>query len=109
MDESNVVSGVIHQSLLYKYIASRSIELQKQHQHFDFDAATLQDLLDHDDMGSLVKESLAFVQLNATIADAKRAMEQIENCQDVYVTQTRTKDGALLGWLINVDISRLME
>jgi hypothetical protein len=109
MDENNVVSGVIHQSLLYKYIASRSIELQKQHQHFDFDAATLQDLLDNDDMGALVSESLAFVQLNFTVADAKRAMDQTENCQDVFVTQTGTREGRLLGWLTNVDVSRLME
>jgi hypothetical protein len=73
------------------------------------DAATLQDLLDFDDMGALVTESLACVQLNATVADAKRMMDQTENCQDVFVTQTGTREGRLLGWLTNVDISRLME
>lgn len=53
--------------------------------------------------------SLAFVQFNVTVADAKRTMDQAENCQDVFVTQTGTREGRLLGWLTNVDISRLME
>lgn len=107
MTVNNVVTGVIHQSLLYKFIAEQSIDLQKQHQNFDFDSATLEQLLDFGGMRVLVTESLAFVALNATVSDAKRAMSQIEDCQDVFVTQTGSTKESLLGWLTNVDISRL--
>ncbi len=60
-------------------------------------------------MRGLITESLAFVPVNATVADAKMAMEQTEDCQDVFVTQAGSKSESVLGWLTNVDISNLTD
>ncbi len=109
LDHKNIATGVIHQSLLFKYIAEKSIELQKQKKNFDFDNATLEELLNYGEMRALITESLAFVSINATVADAKTAMEQTEDCQDVFVTQGGRKADPVLGWLTNVDISGLTE
>ena len=107
LDHKNIATGVIHQSLLFKYIAEKSIELQAQKKHFDFDNATLEELLNYGELRALITESLAFVSINDTVADAKTAMEQIEGCQDVFVTQDGGKAEPVLGWLTNVDISGL--
>ena len=109
LDHKNIATGVIHQSLFFKYIAEKSIDLQKKQQSFDFDSATLEQLLDYGDMRVLITKTLAFVPVIATVAGAKMAMEQTENCQDVFITQSGSKSEPVLGWLTNVDISGLTE
>jgi hypothetical protein len=109
LDQDNTAIGVIHQSLLFKFIAEESIELQKRQQNFNFDSATLEQLFAYGDMRTLIMETLAFIPVTATIADAKKAMEQIENCQDVFITESGSNTTTVLGWLTNIDISNLTE
>ena len=53
-----------------------------------------------------VRDGLAAVSRTATLGDAQAAMEKVEYCQDVLVTITGELDGAVVGWLTNVDIAR---
>jgi CBS domain-containing protein len=53
--------------------------------------------------------SIAFVKENASVADAKAAMEQVRGCQDVIVTASGTRTEPFLGWISNVDIGRLLQ
>lgn len=108
LDDNNIVKYVIHQSLLYKFISEKSIEHAKlaSGQDFKLEDFTLQDFLDFDDMEKFVGETLSFISKDETLSDAKMAMEKVENCQDVFVTETGKKGEAVLGWLTNIDISK---
>ncbi|MGC2780892.1 MAG: hypothetical protein WA418_35185 [Bradyrhizobium sp.] len=55
----------------------------------------------------VVTNSVAYVAEAASLADAKAAMEAKPQCQDVVVTATGKSDAPMLGWISNVDISRL--
>jgi len=55
----------------------------------------------------LIQRTIAFVAQDRTVADAKAAMEQIQGCQDVIVTKTGDRAEPVIGWLSNIDITRL--
>lgn len=54
-----------------------------------------------------VRDTVAYVGRERSLADAKAAMEQRPGCQDVVVTATGDRTEAVLGWISNVDIGRL--
>jgi hypothetical protein len=56
-----------------------------------------------------ITKTAAFVAKNATLADAKAAMERTTAIQDVIVTQTGLSTEPMLGWITNVDIARLSQ
>lgn len=56
-----------------------------------------------------VTGAIAFVGRDKMVGDAKVAMEQISDCQDVIVTEGGTRSQPVLGWLSNVDIGRLSQ
>ena len=91
---------VVHGSLLYKYIAQRSLDGS----NFDIKTATLAEFLDFEDMTAMVKDSLAFVAASATIAEAKQKMKSTNNSQDVFVTETGRSSEPVKGWLTNVEL-----
>jgi CBS domain-containing protein len=64
---------------------------------------TLADLLDKA-LG--LSETPAFVAETASLADAKREMERIDNGKVVIVTRTGRADEAVLGLLTNTDIAK---
>jgi transcriptional regulator with XRE-family HTH domain len=97
---------VIHQSLLYKFLADRSIEALKTKQPFDAEHYTLADLLAAPRMKELVQDSLAYVPEGALLADAKERMERTPNCQDVFVTEHGQPGEPVLGWLTDAELRR---
>ena len=56
-----------------------------------------------------VMNTLSYVPMNSTVADAKIAMESTPRCQDVIVTDSGRASEPMRGWITNVDISRLSE
>jgi hypothetical protein len=56
-----------------------------------------------------VQNVVAVVSQDQNLVDAKAAMEAIPGCQDVIVTATGKRTEGLLGWISNVDISRLSQ
>jgi len=59
--------------------------------------------------GDVVKGTIAFVASGQTLEDAKRAMEALPLCQDVFVTQSAKAGEPIMGWISNVDITRLSQ
>lgn len=108
LDHEGVARYVVHQSLIYKFIAQRTLALAAQQKPFDAQAETLQGLLDHEDMRRWVG-LLAYVPLSATVGDARQAMDARKRCQDVLVTDDGEPDKPLRGWLTNVDIAKHAE
>ena len=52
-------------------------------------------------------KAMAFVGRGASIADAKRAMDSVRNCRDVFVTESGNASEPIIGWVSNIDITRL--
>jgi hypothetical protein len=98
LGEGGTPQYIIHLSMIDKFISNLSIK------GTDVTTLTLADLLAVDDMRQLFANSLAVVGPEATMADARAAMDAVENCQDVFVTRDGTRDGAVLGWLTNVTL-----
>jgi hypothetical protein len=84
---------VIHDSTLSAYaesVAQTTERLDK----------TLGDLLAVPEYKELV-EAIGYVPETATIADARRVMGSIKNCNDVFVTSSGNRDERAVGWLTN--------
>lgn len=56
-----------------------------------------------------IRHTIAFIARDKTVADAKAAMESVPNCQDAIMTQTGNRSEPVLGWLSNVDVSRMSQ
>lgn len=108
IDDARRAQCVIHESVLSKFIEQTSLELGKQNppQHFDAENTSLKQLMDHPVLGKLISESLAFVSEDATLADAKGAMENVPGCADVFITATGRREEPTLGWITDKRILR---
>ncbi len=54
-----------------------------------------------------IKNTVAFVGVDQSLADAKTAMEAVKGAQDVMVTQSGAANAAVIGWIMNTDIARM--
>jgi hypothetical protein len=106
LDGSDVLLCVVHQSLLFKYLADEAMKATAGGNAFDANALTLQGLLDAPGMKELVQDALAYVPVGATLADARSRMEQVKHCQDVIVTEHGMPGEPLLGWLTDAELRR---
>jgi len=103
-------AGILHRSVFTEMLA----EGLQDTPPIDVATATLSSLLTKEcraskgmTYGDFIQKTIAFVAQDKTVADAKAAMEQIPGCQDVIVTKTGDKVEPMIGWLSNIDISRL--
>jgi hypothetical protein len=94
-NENKAVLYVIHESMIYKYLAGARPE-----------HPTLADFLNdqHEAMRAVVTK-IGWIPLNSTLADAKAKMESIPGCQDVFITQTGVNTEPVLGWITNIEIA----
>ena len=107
LDHADVPVCVIHQSLIYKFLADCSIAAIRDKQPFDAESYTLADLLAAPGMKQLVQDALAYVPAGAMLADAKERMERVPNCQDVIVTEHGLPGEPMLGWLTDSEVRRV--
>jgi hypothetical protein len=105
LDDKNVVRFIIHQSMLYKYMADQGLAKDGKAPP-SVSSLTFEDFLNDPKMKELISESMAFINPNATLAEAKEKMESIKNSQDVFITENGKSTEPILGWLTNVDIAR---
>jgi hypothetical protein len=64
----------------------------------------LQDVLADPEFGARLQTSFGTVAEDATLADAKRAMESVPWCQDTFVTHGGSREEPVIGWITNVII-----
>ncbi len=103
LDDKGVTRYVIHQSMLYKFLAEESLA---KGQGFQLNTTTLEDFLNFNGMKDYVSKTLAFVALDQNLADAKAIMEGVKDCQDVFVTEHGKPDEPVMGWLTNIEIAK---
>ncbi|MBV8550720.1 MAG: hypothetical protein JOY54_05420 [Acidobacteriaceae bacterium] len=67
----------------------------------DLSGLTLADMLSDPDRKSMLENSFATIRQDATLADAKIAMDAVKYAQDVFVTKTGNQNEPVLGWITN--------
>lgn len=103
VDSNGVVLYIVHQSGLFKFLADKALSGTSA---ADVEKLTLQDLVDDAELKNWVT-NIVYLSEQASVADAKKAMEAQSGCQDLIVTKTGSKNEPMLGWMTNVDIGRL--
>jgi hypothetical protein len=100
-ETNGAIRYIIHQSMIYKFVAERGLRITDGGAERD---ATLADFVARPDLHTMVTK-IALVPRNATLADAKAAMASVDGCQDVFVTATGQRTEPVVGWVTNVDIA----
>jgi hypothetical protein len=103
LDPNGVVQYIVHQSGLFKFLADKALGGMAP---ADIEKLSLQDLVDDAELKNWVA-NIVYVSEQASVGDAKKAMEDRQGCQDLIVTKTGRRDEPMLGWMTNVDIGRL--
>jgi hypothetical protein len=98
LNAQSVVRYLIYKNMIDKYLAQFAGKADTVGGK-KVSELTLTDLLSDAAMKKFFESSFAFVPLTATLADAKREMEAIDKCGDVFVTNTGKKDEPILGWI----------
>ena len=96
------INRVVHLSLIDRFIAQKATPGQPAPD------LTLDDLTNDQQLGTVVRGSFAVIKSDATLADAKDAMDKASNalgsagnCYDVFVTETGGSDDPVVGWITN--------
>jgi hypothetical protein len=94
-----VVRYVIHQSMIYRYLAKNKTGKSTLADFLNFSTDKKMKMRD-------IVSKIGWVAETATLADAKAKMEGTPDCQDVFVTHSGSDKEAVLGWITNVDIAK---
>ncbi len=106
LDAKGAFVAVVHRSVLYEFLANEggAIHAQAATDPEGLPRYVLEDIL----KAHPVVKTAAFVAKDATVADAKAAMERVGmQCQDVFVTRAGSWREPVLGWLPNTVIGSL--
>jgi hypothetical protein len=98
IDDKGAVRYVLHEATLNAYLAKGDMG----DKHFS-------DLLADSSFERQIASQIAFVSVNATLRDAKEALDKVSGAQDIIVTSTGQGTDPLLGWLTNVDLIRALD
>jgi hypothetical protein len=92
---------ILHRSIIDNYLSS----LARTGKTTDeIKAQTIQTLLDQNARMKEMAQSFGCIKQDGTLADAQDVMTKIDDCQDVFVTQTGGREEPILGWITNVII-----
>jgi hypothetical protein len=99
-DKSNVLRYIIHRSTFYQYIA---LNVDGGKDINTINALKLQDLLNETkpEIRNVIAKGSNFVAKTANLLDAKKAMDAIPECQDVFITETGKSTEPVLGLITN--------
>ena len=95
LTSTNAVKYIIHRSLIDRYLAEKTAAPGAA-----LDTLTFDNMFDEKpDQKQLFERSFATIKPDASLADAKAAMESVKDCEDVFVTSQGGRQDAVLGWI----------
>ena len=105
LDDQSHPKYILHRSMVDKYLTRKATQLADGGPN-PIPQLTFSNLLTEDpELRIILEQGFAVVGAKDTLGDAKDAMDNIENCSDVFVTDTGTRDGKVLGWITNLIIT----
>jgi hypothetical protein len=103
LDSDGRIRYIVHKSLIDDFLLDalpRLEELQVA-KHTDL---SLAHLLADPRAGRIASETFAVVPASATAAEAQAAMNSVQGCRDVFVTDNGRPDSPVLGWITNIGL-----
>jgi hypothetical protein len=99
-DQSKTFRYMIHRSTFYRFIAQ---QVEENKSNDEIKNLTLQNLIDggNNEVKNLLLKGYNFISVKASLLDAKKAMDAIPECQDVFVTETGKSFEPVLGLITN--------
>lgn len=99
-DQKKVLKFIIHRSVFYQFISQNVTEGKSND---EIKQLTLQNLIDNsnNEIKSMLYKGYNFIPSNASLLDAKKAMDSIPECQDVFITETGKPSEPVLGLITN--------
>jgi hypothetical protein len=98
LDNQNLPRYVIHRSVIDKYITQKALDGNAK---INLSNLTLEQLVSDQPQ---LKHLFGLVAEDSTLADAKKVMDGITDCQDLFVTKNGSDKEEVTGWLTNVII-----
>lgn len=95
-----ILRHIAHESVIYRYEAKVRADGENPGDK------TIQDFVDDPMVKEYLDKSTVFIRRDASLKDAKEAMEATRRCQDVFVTHDGMPGSPVEGWLPNVWILR---
>jgi hypothetical protein len=92
---------VLHRSIIDKFLADSARTGKTQ---AEIAALTIEDLLNQNAKLKAIAQAFGIIKQDDTLADAMDIMNKIDDCQDVFVTQSDAKDEPVVGWVTNAII-----
>ncbi len=99
-DTNRLVRYVVHESMIYKYLAEKPAVPSNP---------TLNDFLNFAIQGGSMRnivQAIAWVREDDTLAVARQRMASVQNCQDIFVTADGQPTQPVLRWITNNDIAK---
>ncbi len=99
IDENKLLKYMIHKVQFTNYISSKAFE--KDLAKDDVINLTFDKFIEENKDNNYVLNTSTFVSLNSNLLDAKKKMDSIKECQDVFITQTGKDTEPILGLITN--------
>ncbi|AEB08391.1 hypothetical protein [Desulfobacca acetoxidans] len=98
LNDQGHVTYIVHRSAIDNYLVKKALQTPTP----DLKTLTLQNLLDEDaELKKWLGESFATVEEGASLAKAKIIMDNLDKCEDIFVTRNGTKKEPVIGWVTN--------
>jgi hypothetical protein len=102
VDPSDRLVYIAHRSMLDQFISRRA----RNGNVSDLPQLTMADMFaDQPEFKTMFSSTAAFVESDATLAEARVAMEAVPTCYDVFVTDSGSPQDPVLGWITDVIIA----
>lgn len=101
MDSSNVVSKVIHRSVINSFISDQVLNKKQTPDAVEQLKIKNMDESDKSDVKDVLKNGVEFIGQDATLFDAQQKMIANKNCQDVFITSSGKNTEGIIGWITN--------
>ena len=103
-DKSKVVRYMIHRSTFFEFMYLKAADIKKTGNVEDTESLKLDDLLTYNDenIKNTLTRGFGFASIDATLLDAKKTIDSIDECKDVFITQTgKSTEPVVMGLVIN--------
>jgi len=100
LDQKKAIKNMIHRNTFFEFVFLKVSEGKNNN---EINKLKLKDLLNetNDSIKNTLTRGYGFVSINSTLLDAKKAIDSIAECQDVFITETGKPSEPVLGLVTN--------
>lgn len=102
-DQNKAVKYMIHRSTFFEFTYLKYIDFKKEGKNPYNETLTLNDLLTYNNekIKNTLTRGFGFVSIESCLLDAKKVIDSIEECFDVFITQTGKSTEPVMGLITN--------